>query len=65
VTEQVLTATNGEQTLRILAQDEARSPSVRWLWQYATVIMMLTTSLHPSDLVQAEQLAMPASSPSP
>ena len=51
MTEQVLTATNGEQTLRILAQDCGASAICPLVVQHATVIMMLTTSLHPLDLV--------------
>ena len=83
VTQQVLTAENGEQALRTLGQtclgpDSAACPQLLLLdmnmpvlnglgfleayaqlplaQQRATVIVMLTTSLHPLDQARAEQL---------
>ena len=81
VAQQVLTATNGEEALRVLAQqcgDAAACPQLILLdmnmpvlnglafleayaqlplaVQHAIIIVMLTTSLHPTDLARAEQL---------
>ena len=58
VAEQILVAENGEQALRTLDQTCHDTAYVQMplAQQSATVIIMLTTSLHPIDLARAQEL---------